>query len=118
MERMIKKAINAMKQSKNAFLPEIEGLIPFLELIKNNETGIKKFLCHEIKGINNFLLNKASRNCHYQILIGPEGDFTDDEIGLATQYGYKIVSLGNSRLRIETAGLVACILLNALNIKD
>jgi 16S rRNA (uracil1498-N3)-methyltransferase len=61
-------------------------------------------------------LQKAVQpNGIYRILIGPEGDFTPDEIAQAFEKGFKPVSLGNSRLRTETAGLAACHTFNLLN---
>lgn len=118
MDRIIKKAINATKQSHNAFLPEINDLVSFQTFVENIDQSYEKLLCHAAKGKGYYLLHTATKGRNYYIMIGPEGDFTDDEIHLATRYGFKMVSLGNSRLRTETAGFVVCTLLNALNIQD
>jgi 16S rRNA (uracil1498-N3)-methyltransferase len=117
-ERMIKKAINALKQSKNVHLPVINDIKPFIEFIDNHDSGSGKYICHADTGHGNYLLNKAMKGSSYQVIIGPEGDFSEEELRLAEKYGFEPVSLGKTRLRTETAGLVACILLNALNIKD
>jgi len=118
MDRIIKKAISAMKQSHNSFLPEINDLVSFQNLIENIDQSYERLLCHASKGKGYYLLHTATKGQNYHVLIGPEGDFTDDELQLATRNGFQMVSLGNSRLRTETAGFVACTLLNALNIQD
>ena len=90
----------------------------FQNLVEKTDKGYEKSLCHEVHGKTNYLLHTAKKCHNYQILIGPEGDFTDDEIQLAARNDFQMVSLGDSRLRTETAGFVACTLLNALNIED
>jgi 16S rRNA (uracil1498-N3)-methyltransferase len=75
-------------------------------------------LCHAEKGKANNLFKKATKGSDYLVLVGPEGDFTADELQLAALHGFEMVTLGDSRLRTETAGFVACVLLNALNIQD
>jgi 16S rRNA (uracil1498-N3)-methyltransferase len=117
MDRLVKKAISAMKQSHHAYLPEISDLVSFRNLVENIDQSYEKFLCHAEKGNGNYLLHTATKGRNYCVLIGPEGDFTNDELQLASQNGYEMVSLGNSRLRTETAGFVACTLLNALNVQ-
>jgi len=118
MDRMTKKAINAVKQSQNAYLVDINDLVSFNDLVMKTDASCEKFICHAIKGEENYLLHTATIGLNYLVLVGPEGDFTNDEIQLATKMGFEPVSLGNTRLRTETAGFVACALLNALNIKD
>jgi 16S rRNA (uracil1498-N3)-methyltransferase len=61
------------------------------------------------------LKNLAARNKSYGLLIGPEGDFTDEEIAIATSLDWKKVSLGSTRLRTETAALVGCVALTLAN---
>ena len=113
-ERLEKKAIAAMKQSLKARLPKINELVGFADFIglKKNHN---KFIA-QVDPENPKLLSKtASPGTRCCVLIGPEGDFTADEISKATKNGWTKVSLGNSRLRTETAGLVACHILNLIN---
>jgi len=118
MDRMIKKAVNAMKQSQNAFVPVINDIISFNDFIINAVTDSQKVICHADLGKEAFLIHTVVKGPAYLIIVGPEGDFTREEMALAEKQGFKPVSLGKSRLRTETAGLVACILLNALNTQD
>ncbi len=107
-ERLMKLAISAMKQSNHNFLPILSPLTKFEELIKN-----EKFQIHLIAHCNSNELTHISsyikRNQKTIICIGPEGDFTAEEIILSEKSGFHGVSLGKSRLRTETAGLYACI---------
>ena len=117
MSRIKKKIISAMKQCQNPFLPEVNNILSFNDYLRSSDPDSEKYICHASSGKDNFLLNVANKHTSYQVLIGPEGDFTDGEIILAENKGFLPVSLGNSRLRTETAGFVACVLLNALNMK-
>ena len=117
MKRIFKTSISAMKQTLKASLPKINDIDSFNHFIKNNKDQ-NKFICHlenDLKtNIFNFKdqINKNKSTC---ILIGPEGDFTLDEIDKADCLGFKSITLGESRLRTETAGVVACHLLNIIN---
>ncbi len=110
LERMQTILISAMLQSRQAWLPELRDPIKINDLVKD-ATYNQKFIAHcletDKKELKNISLEKASRI----ILIGPEGDFTDDEIESALAQNYIPVSLGDTRLRTETAGLVAAVLL-------
>lgn len=103
-----------MKQSLKAYLPKLDQLTRFNDLISQPFDG-QKFIAHCDEFKRNLLKNAVSTNQKYLILIGPEGDFSPEEIKLAIDSGYQSVSLGESRLRTETAGLVACHTLNLLN---
>lgn len=110
MDRLQNKAIAAMKQSLHYTLPEISSMIDFQELIheKNDATKLIAW-CeeqHERKHIQSLELSNK-----FQILIGPEGDFTSMEVSNALQCGYQPISLGTSRFRTETAALAACMAL-------
>ncbi len=100
--------ISAMKQSLKAFMPSLKEPVAFSEFIDSDRTGIKMIAtCNrdsERKKINQ-VYEKSSDAV---ILIGPEGDFTGEELNLAFRKGYKPVHLGTSRLRTETAGIAAC----------
>lgn len=103
-DRLEKIAISAMKQSKRLFLPEINELTPIKEFIQNHPGGL---IAHCYPGEKSSITNTVTKiNC--PILIGPEGDFTMEEVQLAEKNGYKAISLGENRLRTETAGLFAC----------
>lgn len=115
IERII---VSAFKQSRKAWMPKVNEMIPFNEFMKKNITG-GKFICHcynEIprkdffSQIYNNEDNQKSKDI--TILVGPEGDFSIDEVNLALDKGYESVTLGNSRLRTETAGLYAVMMSN------
>ncbi len=117
MTRIRKKVINAMKQSQNPYLPVVNDILPLKDYLNCAEENTEKYIGHAALGKGNFLINAAKRGSSYQVLIGPEGDFTREEISQTEKKGFIPVSLGDSRLRTETAGLVACVILNALNLK-
>jgi 16S rRNA (uracil1498-N3)-methyltransferase len=112
--RLEKIAVSAMKQSLNATLPVIQGIHPFTDIVASaQESG--RFTAY-VDGSNpHHLKDVATREKSCLILIGPEGDFTQEELGLALQHNFQKVSLGQSRLRTETAGLAACHILNLIN---
>lgn len=110
VERLEKIAISAMKQSLKAYLPKINELMPFEKFLKTVKQE-QKFLAH-LTDDSKPLLSLLKPASSYCILIGPEGDFSSDEIFQAKQEKFEWVTLGNSRLRTETAGIVACTLSN------
>ena len=116
LNRIEKRAISSMKQSLQAFLPKINDIISLTDLIKicsNDE----KYIGNLNEGNNNHLIQSAKPNKDYCMLIGPEGDFSSSELSESQKFGFKPVSLGNNRLRTETAGLAACHILNLINEK-
>ncbi|PKD17185.1 16S rRNA methyltransferase [Salegentibacter salinarum] len=99
---------SAMKQSLHFSLPIINEVISFSEFI-TTETEGQKFIAHCEDGMERFSLkNQAKPKENITILIGPEGDFSPEEIKSAIKNDWKPVSLGDSRLRTETAAIVAC----------
>ena len=113
LNRLEKIALSAMKQTKNYFLPKIDNSIDFYDsfkLVDSKEKYIAHLCSHNLKHLAENI-NKSSKKC---ILIGPEGDFTIDEIHYATKMKFKEVNLGNNRLRTETAAIVAATILNSL----
>jgi 16S rRNA (uracil1498-N3)-methyltransferase len=102
-ERLIKKAISAMKQSNRLFLPQIDDLTDITSFIRENPNGLIAHCYNEER--NDLEDVFQSNSC--PILIGPEGDFTPEEIELAFTNGYKSITLGENRLRTETAALYA-----------
>ena len=114
IDRINKIAISAMKQSSQFYLPHINNLNSFKNVVSNLSEK-QLFIAHledqERKKISD--IYQKNNNCC--IMIGPEGDFTIDEIDLAKKNNFKSVSLGNSRLRTETAGIYAVSMVKALN---
>lgn len=110
MDRLERKAISAMKQSQHAYLPALHPLTKFKDFIhqQENETHSDKFIAYLGDEPSPQLIHKAKAHQHYVVLIGPEGDFSQKEIEQAIQADFNPISLGNSRLRTETAGLAAC----------
>lgn len=113
VERLQKVAISAMKQSKQSWLPEIWDMIDFKEFLPT-VTESQKFIAHVDESNPDHLMTIAKPGGAYVLMIGPEGDFTSEEIALAAVSGFKKVSLGPNRLRTETAGLMSVALLNGL----
>jgi len=113
-DRLEKILVSAMKQSQKTFLPQLNKLILFDEFIKNT-TEKEKFIAHCNDGEKTHLKNAIKNGNDLLILIGPEGDFSIEEILVAKQNGFKEISLGNERLRTETAGIVACHIANLVN---
>jgi 16S rRNA (uracil1498-N3)-methyltransferase len=114
-DRLNKIVIAAMKQSGQVYLPEITAQSTFEEVIKRGFNG-DKLIAHCEPGEKNLLQNVIIPGNNILVLIGPEGDFDRSEINLALGNGFIPVSLGESRLRTETAGVVAChtaVLVNA-----
>jgi 16S rRNA (uracil1498-N3)-methyltransferase len=105
-ERVEKILVAAMKQSLKAQLPLLHNITPVTEFVKKEFSG-KKLMAHCAEG-EKTILPHALRGCRDAlILIGPEGDFSTDEITTALQHGFEAVSLGDTRLRVETAGIFA-----------
>lgn len=115
-ERAERVAVAAMKQSQKATLPKLNEPIRFHTFLKNNPQSEFNYIAYVDKDNSSYLSKIAPVSQNYTILIGPEGDFSAAEISLSSSFGYKAVSLGNSRLRTETAGIMACSMLNIVNL--
>ena len=113
-ERLEKILVSAMKQSVKAYLPKLNGLTKLSDLL-SQATETKKFIAHCNEGEKPHLKNVVNPGDKVLILIGPEGDFSPEEVTLALEYGFEAISLGNARLRTETAGVVACHIVNLAN---
>lgn len=114
IERLEKIAISAMKQSFRFTLPKIEGSIDFKTVVNEAEAE-SKYIAHVDSNNPEHLKTAARRDSDTIVLIGPEGDFSPQEIALALRKNFRKVSLGSNRLRTETAGLAACHILNLVN---
>ena len=108
-DRMNAICISAMLQSQQVWLPQLTEPQPFKEVIEKN-TATAKYIAHCEDGPKNPLARQPAQSSSI-ILIGPEGDFTSSEIAQALEKGFNPVSLGETRLRTETAGVVAAVLL-------
>ncbi len=114
LPRIEKILVSAIKQSQKAYLPVLDNMIGFSSFIKQPFDG-RKFIAHC------YPFEKQSLKSIYQpgedvlILIGPEGDFSEKEVAEALEYGFEPISLGESRLRTETAALVACHTIHIIN---
>ena len=113
-ERLTKIAISAMKQSQQARLPLIDEMRPFSELVAQPFNG-RKFIAHCYDTPKNALAQSYRKGEDVLILIGPEGDFSEQEVAEAINNGFEPVSLGETRLRTETACLVATHTIHVLN---
>ena len=112
--RLEKILISAMKQSQKATLPQLEGMTDFKSFVSQPFDG-RKFIAHCEDGDKTLLKQTYRPGENALVLIGPEGDFSPEEIELALQQGFEPISLGESRLRTETAALVACHTIHVLN---
>jgi 16S rRNA (uracil1498-N3)-methyltransferase len=106
-ERFDKIIQSAMKQSLQMHLPKLNEAISFKQFIKQDFEG-HKYIAHCEEKEKKQLNCLVTPNEQYTVLIGPEGDFTLNEIDIAIKNSFKPVALGNNRLRTETAGIVAC----------
>ena len=106
-ERFDKIIQSAMKQSIQFFMPKLNDPATFQNFILKQHSG-NLCIAHCEETEKKILKNNIKINEKYTILIGPEGDFSEKEIKLALENNYFPVSLGNTRLRTETAAIVAC----------
>lgn len=119
-ERIDKILISAMKQSHKAWKPLLNGMTDFKAFLQNvQDKPVQKYICHchEEATLHPKLPLKdvLQTGKDTLILIGPEGDFSLDEVQIAESQGFQSVTLGKSRLRTETAALVAVHLMNLAN---
>jgi 16S rRNA (uracil1498-N3)-methyltransferase len=111
-ERLQKVLLSAMKQSLKTFLPVIHEAVA-LEVFLNQQVSGQKFICSG--SATPHLKNQLQLGSQYTLLVGPEGDFTGEEISLVQENNFIPVNLGTSRLRTETAGVVTCSIVSLLN---
>ncbi|MFM6954716.1 MAG: 16S rRNA (uracil(1498)-N(3))-methyltransferase [Sphingobacteriaceae bacterium] len=113
-ERLNKIITSAVKQSIKAYHPVLQAAIPYKQFIQQDLLG-KGFIAHCMEGEKPLLPQVCNPHDQCTVLIGPEGDFTPQELAAAQAAGYTAISLGEARLRTETAALAACFEINLLN---
>ncbi len=106
--------MSAIKQSLKARLPRLNEMSDFKQFVSRPFEG-DKFIAHCHEGEKPLLKDVLKPGRATVVLIGPEGDFSEEEVRTAQAHGFCSISLGQSRLRTETAALVACHLLNLHN---
>jgi len=120
-ERLKKVLLSAMKQSLKAYLPKLNDAISFEKFMRPHSQPLSKeewsvaFICQINAGRESLLKDVGKNGKHIVILIGPEGDFSEEEMEKAKKQNFVPVCLGDSRLRTETAGVVAATIINMLN---
>ena len=113
-QRLEKILLSAMKQSVRAYLPRLNPAVK-LEHFLNNPFNGTAVIAHCGEGKRSNLQNTYTAGGNLLILVGPEGDFSGEEVDLALEQGYRAISIGQHRLRTETAALTLCIQANTMN---
>lgn len=113
-ERIEKILVSAVKQSLKATVPILNGMTDFDCFVSSGFDG-RKFIAHCYEGEKPLLRDVVRKGEKSLVLIGPEGDFSPEEVDKAIACGFEPISLGKSRLRTETAALAACHILNLAN---
>lgn len=116
LDRLEKITVSALKQSKNFFKARVNDLIKFDTFLERHQEQRNAFIAIADQPIENHLLRKIQPGQAGLLLIGPEGDFSTTEIKKAVSSGFGPVSLGESVLRTETAGLIGCHLFHVANL--
>ena len=111
--------LSAFKQARQLYLPDLHSPTSILDVLSNEKySDLETYIAHceqDGQHQNPYLGVLHQRKSTSIILVGPEGDFTSDEIEAAKSKGYQAVSLGDSRLRVETAGIVACNIIKCID---
>ncbi len=117
IDRLNKVIVAAMKQSYKAYMPQLNPAVSFAQFIKEqaaDSTAIKA-MAHCVDADKKYISQISQAHGRYMILIGPEGDFSEKEIEMALAAGFQPISLGEARLRTETAALAAVLEVSLLN---
>lgn len=109
-ERMRQILISAMLQSRQTWLPQLKAPVLFKDAVQATQSQ-QKFIAHCMEDGHRTQLASLSLQNEVAVFIGPEGDFTADEVTMALSAGFEPILLGENRLRTETAGVVAAALL-------
>ncbi len=110
-DRLQKIILSAAKQSLTPYLPTLDEMMPYDEFVRNFQAShpdVECFIAHCYDTPKRLLRDALTLGRDTLILLGPEGDFSEEEVRLAESLGFHSVSLGSSRLRTETAAVVAC----------
>lgn len=114
LDRMQRVIESAMKQSLQTYLPKLNEPLSLSEFLEKPVTGLQ-FIAHCEDSERHELKRRVGADQDITILIGPEGDFTPNEIKSAMTSGYLPVAMGKTRLRTETAAIVACTIVASIN---
>ncbi len=112
-DRLNKVLTAAMKQSIKAYHPGLNEATRLADFVKKDDSDLKTIAVYDEKE-KNHLKELCGKSSTVTVLIGPEGDFSREEVEMALELGYTPVSLSNSRLRTETAGVMACSIVNTM----
>ncbi|NUO00903.1 MAG: 16S rRNA (uracil(1498)-N(3))-methyltransferase [Saprospiraceae bacterium] len=115
IDRLQKIILSAMKQSLRAYLPRLHDLTPFEKFVESANKDAARFIAYMGESRHKTLKENYPPGENVYILIGPEGDFSPEEIQKALDYGFSGINLGPHRLRTETAGIAACFSVNMIN---
>ncbi len=115
LERIQRVAVSAMKQSLKMYMPRLNPLMTFADFMHKPFTQNQKFIAHISEKPHPLLASRVKPQQSYCLLIGPEGDFSPKEVNWAMANEFQPVSLGQSRLRTETAALIGVHTFNLLN---
>lgn len=114
-DRLLKIIVSAAKQSLKSMLPTLDEMTPVMDIINMDFHG-DKFIAYCDDAVERKLLSREYRkDVDTMILVGPEGDFSPEEVQAALKNGFVAVSLGDSRLRTETAAVFACATCHVIN---
>ncbi len=116
LQRLEKVAVSGMKQSQQSWLPQLNEVVPFNDFIAAAPADAQRFIAHCEEGEKAHLKNLLQPGGEVVVLIGPEGDFSPAEIATATAAGFRAAGLGETRLRTETAALVAALTVQLGNV--
>jgi len=114
LDRIKRISISAIKQSGQRYAPKINNILSYKQII-DNISDDQRFIAHLEEDKKKHLRSVYNKSKNCCVLIGPEGDFTIDEINLAKENHFHSITLGKSTLRTETAGLFVASLINILN---
>lgn len=106
LDRLHRITLEAMKQSQQYWLPQVQGLVPFQEVVEQAQAP-HRYIAWCETGAEELMVQHYPGGTEVLLLIGPEGDFTAEEVALAQKHDFRPVSLGPTRLRTETAALAA-----------
>jgi len=114
-ERLEKVIIAAAKQSLKAYTPKLNPLVRYKDFIATQQNNTISYIAHCENSPKELLQKAYTKNSNAIVLIGPEGDFSSNEIAIAKKAECKEISLGKERLRTETAALMGCATINLIN---